>query len=446
MRSSVPLFLLSLLVSPLASPVFGLQNAQPQPLGVTADSSDHVRIVPHQASAETLERYDTFLRRHWLLFHMATSQPLGPGYSLSLAFFESADGVGSWGLLISYETMKEEMKYSMRRFFQTQHLQPLDPTTDRFIYAITPRLRFARFLSNRGNVSVFKPLVTDKNKPSTVVGALYTSGDPRHSDAMATIGGVVLAVNEREERAYYGITLATVWNGEPEEELAASPFPDNDMQRPFYSPPIDRGESEVVVEVLDDTTSAIISDDAEPAPTDGYRVAASIQDYQLASDKPIDLNLRFGIWAGNWALVTLDDQDYPHTNRLRSGEAIGLGEEEPAAGSTLFVATANDFASLPRCTLLDSGVDVITPYTAGSRRASRFQLQPGSKLHTRDIGAWILEETSKGLKACYQIVALEAPDMIYAIPMIKILGEASRSRHTLTLPVSSWELLPMASL
>jgi len=65
-------------------------------------------------------------------------------------------------------------------------------------------------------------------------------------------------------------------------------------------------------------------------------------------------------------------------------------------------------------------------------------VEKNTELHPRDIGAWILEETSEGLKACYQIVALEAPDMIYAIPIMGVLDNASSTLdQTLTLPVSS---------
>ena len=57
-----------------------------------------------------------------------------------------------------------------------------------------------------------------------------------------------------------------------------------------------------------------------------------------------------------------------------------------------------------------------------------------AELYPRDIGAWILEETSDGLKACYQIVALDAPDIFYAFPLIELLREAS-NRQVVTLPV-----------
>jgi hypothetical protein len=57
-----------------------------------------------------------------------------------------------------------------------------------------------------------------------------------------------------------------------------------------------------------------------------------------------------------------------------------------------------------------------------------------AELYPRDIGAWILDETSDGLKACYQIVALDAPDMLYAFPLTELLEEVS-NRQIVTLPV-----------
>lgn len=67
-----------------------------------------------------------------------------------------------------------------------------------------------------------------------------------------------------------------------------------------------------------------------------------------------------------------------------------------------------------------------------------------TELHPRDIGAWILDESNDGLKACYQIVALEAPDMIYAIPIMDVLDNASSTLgQTLTLLVSSCQPLQL---
>ena len=117
--------------------------------------------------------------------------------------------------MVSYGDMKEETKHILRKLFQVQPLQPIDPATDRcrFVYALAPHLRFGRVVSDRGNISV--PRVTDDNKPVSLVSTFYTAGDERYSGATAAIGEVVLGVNEREERNYYGLTLATVWNGEP---------------------------------------------------------------------------------------------------------------------------------------------------------------------------------------------------------------------------------------
>lgn len=254
-------------LSVLASLVSGIQDAQldQHPIEMADDTGGHVRIVQRPASADILDRYNNFLHQHRMVLHIATAwEGPGPGYCLSLALFQPVDGAPEhWGLLVSYETMKEEVKHVLGRFFENPR-QTLDPTTDRFVYAFAPRLRWGRLLSDRGNITI--PKITDDNAPSTLVGALYTSEDPRHSGAMATIGGVVLGVNYREERKYYGLTLATVWDGKPKTPRPDAPRPDYAM-RPFpslwQSPPLDRGETEVVLEPVDDNTTAIIGDDAE---------------------------------------------------------------------------------------------------------------------------------------------------------------------------------------
>jgi len=55
-------------------------------------------------------------------------------------------------------------------------------------------------------------------------------------------------------------------------------------------------------------------------------------------------------------------------------------------------------------------------------------------LHPRDIGAWIIAETSSGLKVCYQIVALGQPDIVYAVPIMKAIRGADTA-FVITLPV-----------
>ena len=55
-------------------------------------------------------------------------------------------------------------------------------------------------------------------------------------------------------------------------------------------------------------------------------------------------------------------------------------------------------------------------------------------LHPRDIGAWIITETRSGLKACYQIVALAEPDIVYAVPIMTAIENADNT-FVITLPV-----------
>lgn len=55
----------------------------------------------------------------------------------------------------------------------------------------------------------------------------------------------------------------------------------------------------------------------------------------------------------------------------------------------------------------------------------------------RDVGAWILEKTDTGLRVCYQIVALEEPDEVYAIFLMDVLREFRPAMFGVTtLPVS----------
>jgi hypothetical protein len=368
---------LSLFISPAVS----TSDQQQQPLKMDGPNNDRSRVVPRTASPEILERYHTFIKsKSAVLSHVTTETgKVHQGYSLSLSYFDMpGDAEGCWGLLVSYETLEDQTKYKMRRFFDRQRLQPLDPSTDRFVYAIAPTLRFGQFASDLGSILV--PKSTD-GKPTTLVGALYKANDASHGGALSTIGGTVLAVDQNDQRKHYGLTLATITTGEPVVRVPSrEPGPDMPaMGNRFYSPPIEKGEGEVALKPIEESTSAILGDDDAPALEGLEEMSAFVPANLMAGDKPVDVNSMWSFHALNWALVELDNhQDIPVANTLRSGEPIGLSETEPASGSTLLIATsAGDYELFPRCTLLDSGANVINHHTAGGRKASRFQLLPG---------------------------------------------------------------------
>jgi hypothetical protein len=341
-------------------------------LNMDGQNNDCSRL-PRTASPEILERYHTFIKSKSSVLGLVTTETgkVHHGYSLSLSYFGGAGDVeGCWGLLVSYETLEDQTKYKMRRFFDRQPLQPLDPSTDRFVYAIAPTLRFGQFASNVG--SILAPKCID-GKPTTLVGALYKA-----NGALSTIGGTVLAVDQNS-RKHYGLTLATITTGEPVVRVP-SRGPDMPARRNhFYSPPVERGEGEVALKPIEESTSAILGDDDAPALEGLEEKSAFVPANLMAGDNPVDVNSMWSIHALNWALVELDKhQDIPVANTLRSGEPIGLSKTEPANGSILLIATsAGDYDLVPRCTLLDSGARVINHHTAGGRRASRFQLLPG---------------------------------------------------------------------
>jgi hypothetical protein len=346
---------------------------------MTLSDEDHVRIVQRSPSSEVQELYDTFIKQHAFFLHMSMKRPMStsPGLSMSLVYFEDGGGGGNWGLLVSYETMTDEDKHKFRHYLQgpRANLRPLDPNTTRFLFAFAPRLRFGRFLSAHGSILV--PKVTGDN-PSTLTGALYISSDPNHSGSTATIGGTIVSLDEHDERRRYALTLCTVWDGLPATPANRSQEPHGRM--PFQAPVIDRAEGEVLLDPLDASDHAIISDELDPIPAGRYQNGGSATIKQ-ADDNPINFDYPHSLRGVPWCLVMLDDEaNYPSANTLSSGEAIGLSETEPAPGSVLYVATAAGFEALPRCTLLDlPDAWVEVPYTIGPSKSRQFQLLPGSR-------------------------------------------------------------------
>ncbi|OIW29105.1 hypothetical protein CONLIGDRAFT_633281 [Coniochaeta ligniaria NRRL 30616] len=397
---------------------------------MTLSDEDHVRIVQRSPSPEVQKRYDAFIKQHASVLHMSTMRVMStsPGYSLSLVYFQDGGGGGNWGLLVSYETMTDEHKHKFRHYLPRLS-QPLDPNTNRFLFAIAPRLRFGRLLSARG--SILAPKVTGEN-PSTLTGALYISSDPNHSGSTITIGGTIVSIDEFEERRRYALTLCMVWDGLP---ATANRSQEPHGWGPFQAPVVDRAEGEILLDPLDVSDHAIVSDELDPVPADRYQHYGSAATNAQVGETPINLDHPLSLRGVPWCLVTLDDEaNYPSANTLSSGEAITLSETEPAPGSVLYVATAAELKALPRCTLLDlPNAWVEAPYTIGPSRSRQFQMLPGSRLHRRDIGAWILQETSDGLKACYQIVALGEPDIVYAVPLKQLLRDV-RTKGVATLP------------
>lgn len=337
----------------------------------------HVRIVQRSPSLEVRERYDTFIQKHAFLLRMATMQrpfSTSPGFSLSLVYFENVTGGGNWGLLVGYETMTDENKHKFRHYLQgpRANLQPLDPTTNRFVFAFAPRLRFGQLISAHGSIRT--PKVTGGGR-STLTGALYISSDPNHSGSTITIGGTIVSVNEHEERRYYALTLCTVWDGLPE---MAERHPEPHGRQPFQAPATNRGDGEVLLNPLDVSDPAIVSDELDPIQAESYQDGGSAA-VSRGGDEIINLDNPSSLLRIPWCVVSLDDESsYPSGNTLSSGEAITLSETEPVPGSILYVATAAGLKDLPRCRLLDlPKAHVIAPYTIGPTMSRQLQLLPG---------------------------------------------------------------------
>lgn len=366
-----------------------INHGAQHPLDSTASEmalsdEDHVQIVHRSPSSEVRELYDAFINKHGLILHLAMAgQRPRPGFSLSLVYFEDISGGGNWGLLIIYETMTEKFKHKIRHYLQRPRpdLRPLDPSTDRFLFAIAPRMRFGRFLSAHGNIQA--PKVTG-NSQFTLTGALYISSDPNHSGSTATIGGTIVSIDEHDNRRHHALTLCTVWDGLPATiDRSQEAEGQGQWREPFQAPVIERGRGEVLLEPLQASDPAITSDELDPIPADHYQDGGSAAT-DLGGEIPIRLDYPTSMRGIPWCLVNLDDEaNYPSANTLSSGEVITLSETEPTPGSVLYVATAEGFEALPRCTLLDLPMAWIeVPYTIGPSMSRQFQLLPGSREST----------------------------------------------------------------
>lgn len=214
---------------------------------------------------------------------------------------------------------------------------------------------------------------------SALVGAVYRSSDPRHGGAETTIGGAVLAMNEREQKKLYGLTLGMIWDGQPKEEGAQR---GNGIGPLRTAPTVERGEGEVMLAPLgeEEEEGRGVMDDS-PLPAAGYRELGPVTADDDEMEQGINLNSIFGSLRGMpWVAVdTAKEEIMPKMNRLSSGEEIGLGQTEPEVGSELYVATAAGWGALPSCVLEeDVKAHIFAPYTIGPRKARRLRLKKGS--------------------------------------------------------------------
>jgi len=414
---------------------------------------DHVRIVHRTAPKEVQRRFNNFIiapASHLFLRSKIRGVSLGPS-CLSLVYFEDASGssnAGTWGLLLSYDDERpmpdKNIRFHREAFDKPSFgypLPPLDPTTDRFVYAIAPRLHLGRLVSGQGKMLVPKP--TGK-KPASLVGALLVSTEPNHSGATATIGGIIIDIPYTGQlenvKSYHGVSICT----EQEE------YHKWEKERKGLTPSetvIERGKQEVSLAPLDESpTPRAINDNLDPFPAELYQEynpadspnpawSSSIHDHTSDHMSHTHCAIHSPGFINNLKVEKeKKESEPPQSNTLSSGESIGLSEQEPVPGTILHVATAAGWGALPRLELLDLPLAWLHGgYTIGWVKARQLQILPDSApLHPRDIGAWIVIQTrswsgTRRLKACYQIVALGEPDIVYAVPIMKTLIDAKIS-------------------
>ena len=185
-------------------------------------------------------------------------------------------------------------------------------------------------------------------------------------------------VEPKDEKIYSGLTLAIVWDGMPktiERKMRAR------------APVNERGEGELILAPLDtsDEDACIVADEHDPLPEDLYADFGAAEVRPGRWGTPINLDYPTSIRAIPHGLVgrVADSEgvQLPRLNALSSGEAVGLSEEdEPVAGSVLYVATAAGWGKLPRVVVLDlPSAWVVVPFTSGPSKSRVLQILPGSR-------------------------------------------------------------------
>ncbi|KAK4214613.1 hypothetical protein QBC37DRAFT_482154 [Rhypophila decipiens] len=435
-----------------------LQHPTTEPIlqHLTADSlqDGQFRILhhgPQTPSQEIISRFKCARDTLWIM-DMITDQSrkgVAMGLCYSPVYFQEEtinselEEKGIWGVLISSDKpIPQEILNFMRGFMSYNRLCSIDPEARKFVYAFSHRtLSFGRSVLDGG--SIVMPS-SSSNVPvgSTLVGALYKSSCPTLKTASTTVGGVVMAIREDEQRKYYGITSCPAWDRQPKEPVPDKMPPEQapaPLLRgpPHSSPHLDRGKREILLSSSssyhgNSSAYAIRFDDeeddadAEHSPGDVIQETAKL----VASfGSPVCL-LELDENTISGLITSSSDGEPSLVNRLQSrpGSKIAIAEdsdmESVDTNTEFIVALASDhFEDLPRLKMVEGEAKVIYP-NSGGNWAARFRVLTGL-LRPRDIGAWIIVQTpdnSSHFRAFYQLVALGEPDMVYAIavePMLR---------------------------